>query len=71
MELKNQIRAAIILGVISLVVGVLGHLALTDIYHTEGDLSLEWNMLRVFAVIFLIFIAYTLMVLRKILRTIS
>ena len=71
MELKNQVRVAIILGILSFVVGVLGHLALTDIYHAEGDLSLEWNMLRVFAVIFLIFIAYTLITLRKILRTIS
>jgi hypothetical protein len=71
MELKNQVRVAIILGILSLVVGVLGHLALTDIYHAEGDLSLEWNMLRVFAIVFLIFIAYTLITLRKILRTIS
>jgi len=70
MELKNQIRVAIILGILSLIAGVLGHLALTDIYHAESDLSLEWNMLRIVAVVFLVFIGYTLMTLRKILKTI-
>jgi hypothetical protein len=71
MQLRNHIRMTIVLGILSLATGVLGHLALTDIYHAEGDLALEWNMLRVFAVIFLIFICYTLITLRKILRTIS
>jgi hypothetical protein len=70
MKLKHQIRIAIILGFLSLVAGILGHLALTDIYHAEADLTLEWNMLRVFAVIFLIFIGYTLFTLRRILKII-
>jgi len=70
MELKNQIRVAIILGILSLIACVLGHLALTDIYHAESDLSWEWNMLRIVAVVFLVFIGYTLMTLRKILKTI-
>ena len=70
MELKNQIRLAIILGILSLIAGALGHLALTDIYHAESDLSLEWNMLRVFAVVFITFISYTLITLKKILKRI-
>jgi len=70
MQLKNQIRLAIALGILSLVAGIVGHLALTDIYHAESDLSLEWNMLRVGAIIFVIFIIYTLITLRKILKTI-
>jgi hypothetical protein len=70
MTIKNQIWIAMILGVLSLAAGALGHLALTDIYHAEGNLTLEWNMLRVFAAIFLIFIVYTLMTLRKISKTI-
>lgn len=70
MELKTQIRVAMVLGILSLVAGVLGHLALTDIYHAESDVSLEWNMLRIFALVFLISIGYTLMTLRKILRMI-
>lgn len=69
MELKRQIHVAMILGILSLIAGVLGHLALTDIYHGEGDLSLEWNMLRVFAVLFVIFIVHTLITFRKILKT--
>ena len=70
MQLKNQIQIAIVLGILSLIAGVLGHLALTDIYHGESDLSLEWNMLRICAVIFLVFIGYTLVTLKQILKTI-
>lgn len=70
MELKYHIRILMVLGILSLVAGGLGHLALTDIYHAQGDLSLEWNLLRVFAAIFLTFIAYTLAMLRKILKII-
>ena len=70
MKLKNQIRLAMALGILSLVAGTFGHLALTDIYHREGDLTLEWNMLRVFAGVFLLFIGYTLIKLRRILKTI-
>lgn len=66
MELKQQIRLATALGVMSLVAGALGQLALTDIYHGEGDLTLEWNMLRIFAVIFVVFIAHALNTFRKI-----
>ena len=69
MELKRQIQVAMILGILSLIAGVLGHLALTDIYHGEGDLSLEWNMLRVFVVLFVIFIVHTLITFRKISKT--
>jgi hypothetical protein len=77
MPLKNQIRLAIALGVLSLVAGLVGHLALTDIYpqdcfacHAESDLSLEWNTLRLSAVIFLIFIFHTLITLRNVLKSI-
>lgn len=44
MELKNQIRLTIALGILSLFAGVMGHLALTDIYHAEGNLALEWTV---------------------------
>ena len=70
MELENQIRASIVLGILSLVAGIVGHLALTDINRGDGNLILEWNMLRVCAVILLVFIGYTLMTFRKILRLI-
>jgi len=35
------------LGVLALLAVVASHLALTDIDHAEGDVSLEWNVLRV------------------------
>lgn len=41
MELKNQIRASIVLGILSLVAGIVGHLALTDINRGGGNLILE------------------------------
>lgn len=68
MQLKNQIRVAIVLGILSLVAGVLGHLALTDIYHGDGNLSLEWNVLRVCAVVLAVFTVYALVTLRQILK---
>jgi hypothetical protein len=70
MTLRKQIQLAFALGILSLIMGVAGYLALTDIYHAEGDLTLEWNVLRVFAAIFLLFIGYTLTTLRKILGVI-
>ena len=66
MKIKNQIRIATILGILSLFAGIAGHLALSDIYHAENDLTLEWTMLRVFAVLFVVFIGYTLITLRTI-----
>ncbi|MCU0276576.1 MAG: hypothetical protein MUF02_06965 [Acidobacteria bacterium] len=52
MTLKRQADIAIVLGIFTLVAVVVSHLALTDIYHGEADLSLEWNVLKLcFAVI--------------------
>jgi hypothetical protein len=42
-QFKNQIRATMALGILSIFAGIFGHLALTDIYHGEGDLTLEWR----------------------------
>jgi len=35
------------LGILSAVSILVAHLALTDIYHGEGDLTLEWRVLQV------------------------
>lgn len=66
--LKNQIRLTIALGVLSLFAGLVAHLALTDIYHRDGNLSVEWNVLRVCAVVLAVFIVYALVTLRQILK---
>jgi uncharacterized membrane protein YozB (DUF420 family) len=53
-EKKRQAAIAFILGIASLVAVFIGVLALSDIYHGESDLRLEWMALRVcFAVIFI------------------
>jgi len=69
MELKNQIRLTMALGILSLLAGVMGYLALTDIYHAEVDVSLEWNVLRVCAVVLVVFIGSTLFTLRQVLKS--
>jgi len=68
-DLKTQVKFGIALGVLSLAAGLAAHLALTDIYHAEGNLSLEWNVLRICAVIMTVFIGYSLVILGRILRT--
>lgn len=67
-ELKKQVQLTMALGVLSLFAGVMGHLALTDIYHGNGDLSLEWNVLRACAVVLVVFIGSTLFTLRQVLK---
>ncbi|RME87945.1 MAG: hypothetical protein D6770_08085 [Anaerolineae bacterium] len=70
-HLKTQIRITMVLGVLCLFLGVLSHLALTDIFHGEADTSLEWNIVRLSAIVFLAFISLALLTLRQTLRAIS
>jgi hypothetical protein len=67
-ELKKQVQLTMALGVLSLFAGVMGHLALTDIYHGNGNLSLEWNVLRACAVVLVVFIGSTLFTLIQVLK---
>ncbi|MFH2107752.1 MAG: hypothetical protein ABII93_03705 [Chrysiogenia bacterium] len=46
MAMMRQAILAFVLGIGSLIAVFISHLALTDIYHGEGDLRLEWNILR-------------------------
>lgn len=66
---KRQIRMTMTLGVLSILAGIFAHLALTDIYHGEGDLTLEWNVLRACALIIVMFIALALATLNKAMKT--
>ena len=64
----ERIKASLGLSVLALLAVLASHLALTDIYHTEGDVRLEWNVLRVcFGVIVASQIA-TLITLTKVLQ---
>ena len=47
MSLRLRRRLAVALGCLSCVSIAVAHLALTDIYHGETDLSLEWRALQV------------------------
>ena len=67
--MKKLIQSTMVLGILALLAGILGHLALTDIYHAETDLSLEWNVLRACAVVILIFIGSSLFTLKRVLNT--
>ena len=46
MRIDKWIRLSLGLGMLALPAVVASHLALTDIYHADGDVSLEWNVLR-------------------------
>jgi hypothetical protein len=67
-NLKTQIRVTIVLGVLSLLAVLITHLALTDIYHGEADVTLEWSVVRICALVLLAFIAMALFTLRQALR---
>lgn len=64
-NLKIQIAATMTLGVLSLIAGWFSHLALTDIYHGEADTSLEWWIVRLSALVILVFIGMTLFTLTR------
>ncbi len=66
-DLKRYIKLTMALGIVSLLTIPFCHLALTDISHAESDVSLEWNILRTSAVVFIVFISLTLFTLKKVL----
>jgi uncharacterized membrane protein len=65
-NLKKHIKVTLTLGVLSLLALVLSHLAVTDIAHGEANVELEWNVLRVCALVLLLFIGATLFMLRRV-----
>lgn len=68
MALNRAARTCIGLGWASLVAVLVGHLALTDIFHGEGDLTQEWNVLRVCFAVIVAFQVYALITLRRVVR---
>jgi hypothetical protein len=70
-NLKTQIRATIVLGALSLLGVLLTQLALTDIYHGEADVTLEWNIVRICTLELLVFIGMALFTLRRALRELT
>jgi hypothetical protein len=70
-HLKTQIHFTFALGVLAVLAGVLGHLALSDIAHGEADVTLEWNIVRLAALVFAAFWGFALYTLRRVLRAFS
>jgi hypothetical protein len=64
-HIKTQIIFVMILGVLSLIAGGFGHLALVDISHGEADVTLEWRIVQIAAVTILLFIGASLYTLNK------
>ena len=60
MTLRTSCRVALALGVLSAVAVLTALLALQDIYHGEGDLALEWRVVRVSSLVVLVFHAFAL-----------
>lgn len=67
-KFKSQIRMTLALGILSVPAGIFAHLTLTDIYHGETDLALEWNILRAGAVIIFAFVVSSLLTLKRVLK---
>ena len=65
---KQSIAITLSLGILSLLAMAFSHLALTDIVHGEANVSLEWAILRVTALILLTFIGSSLFTFIRILK---
>jgi uncharacterized BrkB/YihY/UPF0761 family membrane protein len=70
-NLMRIVRMSIALGALSLVSLVVGYLALNAIAQGEGDLHTEWMVLRVTAVLVVMFHALAMVSLYKVLRTLA
>jgi hypothetical protein len=70
-NLKTQIRVTIVLGALSLLAVLIAHMALTDIYHGEVDVTLEWSVVRICALVLLVFISMAMFTLRRALRELT
>ncbi len=54
-RVKRSVVISLILGAMPVLAIVVSHLALTDIWHGEVDVSLEWNVLRLAALVIIVF----------------
>ncbi|HEY5913882.1 MAG TPA: hypothetical protein VJA21_25110 [Verrucomicrobiae bacterium] len=67
-SLKIQIGVAVGLGAFALLCFVFLHLALSDIYHGEADLTLEWRVVQVASLGILVFIVAAMFALGRALK---
>ena len=69
MRIKRWVWISLVLGLLALLAVMISHLALTDIYHGEEDVSLEWNVLRLCFGVIVLFQIVALITLTKVLRS--
>jgi hypothetical protein len=68
MSNRSFATAALALGLVSFVAGVIAALALTDIAHNEPDVRAEWRAVQVAAVTIVAFYGVAFAALRRCLR---
>ena len=68
MQIKTWVWTSVVLGVLALLAVATSHLALTDIYHGEANLTLEWNVLRLCFGVIVLSQVVALITLTKMLR---
>lgn len=66
--IRRAARLSILLGLLSLFGVAVSHLALTDIWHGEGELVAEWTALRVAFAVIVAFQVTALLTLGQVLR---
>jgi hypothetical protein len=67
-SIRGSVLASLALGALSLVAVLVSHLALTDIYHGESNLTLEWRILQLSALVILAFQVVALTTLGRLVR---
>ena len=68
-QVRTSVVVSLILGILSVLAIGASHLALTDIWHGESDVSLEWNVLRLAALVILAFHLGALTTLWRVMRS--
>ncbi len=67
-KIKKFSVLTLVSSVFSILALIMSHLALTDIYHGDEDLSSEWLVLRMAAIIFIFFIIATIITQVQVLK---
>jgi hypothetical protein len=68
MRFETHAKITIALAILAAFAGVLNFLALTDIYHHEADVSLEWRIVRYSNLVFLLFLCSSVSTVCRALR---
>jgi hypothetical protein len=71
MKFETHAKITIALAVLATLAGVLNFLALSDIYHKEADLTLEWSIVRYANFVFLLFLGSSVWTVRRALQSTS